>query len=55
MEVQPKDPSKKHFYVSLVKSGIRIGAGIALIRGQIIAAGILFILAEALGILEEVV
>ena len=55
MEVQPKDPSKGHFYVSLVKSGMRIGAGIALIRGQLITAGALFIVAEILGIVEELV
>lgn len=55
MEIQPKDTSKGHFYVSLVKSGFRIGAGIALIRGQLITAGALFILAEVLGIVEELV
>lgn len=55
MEVQPKDPSKGHFYVSLVKSGLRIGAGIALVRGQLITAGVLFIVAEILGIVEELV
>lgn len=55
MEVQPKDTSKGHFYVSLVKSGFRIGAGIALVRGQLITAGVLLILAEVLGIVEELV
>jgi hypothetical protein len=55
MEVQPKDPSKGHFYVSLVKSGFRIGAGIALIRGELVTAGALLIFAEMLGIVEEMV
>jgi len=54
-EVQPKDPSKGHFYVSLVKSGFRIGAGIALVRGHLVTAGALLIFAELLGILEELV
>ena len=30
-----KDPGQFHFYVSLVKSAIRIGAGIALIMGSL--------------------
>jgi hypothetical protein len=55
MEIQPKDTSKGHFYVSLVKSGFRMGAGIALIRGELVTAGALLIIAEALGILEEMV
>jgi hypothetical protein len=55
MEVQPKDTSKGHFYVSLVKSGFRIGAGITLIYGLLVPAGALFILAEVLGIVEELV
>lgn len=55
MEIQPKDPSKGHFYVSIAKSGIRIGAGVALIRGHLITAGALLIFAEILGIIEEIV
>ena len=55
IEVQPKDPSKKHFYVSLVKSIIRIGAGGCLIQGNLFAAGALLIFAELLGIVEELV
>lgn len=42
-----------HFYISLIKSGFRFGAGFALIFGKLPAAGALFILAEVLGILEE--
>ena len=55
IDIQPKDTSRGHFYVSLVKSGLRIGAGIALLRGQLITAGALFIAAEILGIVEELV
>lgn len=55
MNIQPKDTSKGHFYVSLAKSGLRIGAGIALLKGDFWFAGVLFIAAEALGILEELV
>lgn len=56
MEVQPKDPSKGHFYVSLVKSATRIAAGISLIWPQsIVLAGVFLIAAEILGIVEELV
>lgn len=55
MEIQPKDPSRGHFYVSLAKSGLRIGAGLTLVQGLIVPAGILFIVAEVLGIVEELV
>ena len=55
IEVQPKDTSKGHFYVSLVKSFIRIAAGGALISGFIVYAGVLLIAAEVLGIVEELV
>ena len=54
-EVQPKDTSKGHFYVSLVKSVLRIGAGTSLIMMGLPEAGWLLIVAEALGILEELV
>ena len=55
MEIQPKDPSKGHFYVSLVKSGLRIIAGTALIYGFILEAGCFLIAAEILGVVEELV
>ena len=64
MEIQPKDTSPGHFYVSLVKSFVRIAAGVAFITAwtepaaleQFIAAGgFLLIVAEALGIAEELV
>lgn len=55
IEIQPKDPSKGHFYISLVKSFIRIAAGVALCIYGLPIVGGLFIAAEALGILEELV
>ena len=42
-----------HFWVSMVKSGVRIGAGIGLCLGLIVEAGMLLILVEILGIIEE--
>jgi hypothetical protein len=55
VEVQPKDTSKGHFYVSLAKSVIRIGAGGCLIQGNLLFAGGFLIFAEILGIVEELV
>ena len=71
--MEPLDPSKKHFYVSLVKSIVRLVAGGLLFwAGYILwiannytdifiadsglmmmGSGIAFILAEVLGIIEE--
>ena len=51
---EPKDPSKKHFYISLIKSATRIaGCVVALFTGSIVwlASGLL--VAELLGIAEE--
>ncbi len=42
-----------HFYISLVKSGIRFGAGGVLFMGQLEAVGVLIILGEILRIVEE--
>lgn len=58
---EPVDVSKKHFYISLVKSAVRIGAGAAFVSVlftpvgvmPIVAGGVLLIAAEILGILEE--
>ena len=55
INIQPKDTSKGHFYVSIVKSAVRIAAGAALIMGSFAVCGWLIILAEILGIVEEVV
>lgn len=56
IDIQPKDTSKGHFYVSLVKSATRIAAGMFLIwPGSLVLAGALLIAAEVLGIVEELV
>jgi hypothetical protein len=55
IDIQPKDTSKGHFYVSLVKSAVRIVAGGCLITGNLLMAGVCFIIAEVLGIVEELV
>lgn len=55
MEIQPKDTSRGHFYVSVCKSAVRIAAGAALIMGSFAVCGALLILAEILGIVEELV
>ena len=52
--MQPKESkSNRHFTISLIKSAIRIGAGIDLALGSIWYAGILLVIAEVLGIAEE--
>jgi len=50
---EPVDVSKKHFYISLAKSAVRIAAGAVLITGNFVVAGALLIAAEVLGIVEE--
>jgi hypothetical protein len=55
IEIQPRDTSRGHFYISLVKSIVRIGAGGCLIQGNLFFAGFLLIFAEVLGIAEELV
>lgn len=54
-DIQPKDPSKGHFYVSLVKSALRVVAGAMFIQGSMIFGGAFIIAAEVLGVLEELV
>lgn len=46
---------KGHFWVSIVKSGMRILGGVACIQGDIVSLGIFLIMAEVLGIVEEIV
>jgi len=55
MNIQPRDTSNGHFFVSLGKSVIRILAGVSLIYGSILVCGALLIVAEVLGIVEELV
>jgi hypothetical protein len=58
MKIQDKDNRKGHFRVSLVKSGVRILAGVCLcLVDNTLAnmAGVFLIIAEVLGIVEEMV
>lgn len=48
------DPHK-HFTISMYKSALRIGAATSLAFSMFILAGVLFIFAEVLGIIEELV
>ena len=50
---QKESKTNWHFRISIAKSVLRLGAGGALIQNYFIAAGALFILAEILGIIEE--
>lgn len=53
-DMQPKESkSSRHFKISLIKSFLRIIAGGALYSGLLGMAGLLLILAEVLGIMEE--
>ena len=55
INIQPKDTSKGHFYVSLVKSALRVVAGGNLVLGNLFWAGTFLILEEVLGVVEELV
>ena len=67
MMINNTDPGRGHFYVSIVKSLIRIAAGVCLIMvptvwtvqgwesSLVMYAGILLIMAEVLGIVEAIV
>lgn len=47
--------SKWHLYISFIKSGIRIAAGVAaLIAGSLAVLAVGIIAAEILGVLEEI-
>ena len=52
MQVQASK-TKWHFWTSIIKSILRIAAGVALIQSENVLAGGLFIGAEVLGIVEE--
>ena len=63
MMINNTDPGKGHFYVSIVKSVIRMAAGVCIAkfgyhlntRDLLLYAGLLIIGAEVLGIVEEIV
>jgi len=52
--MEPVDPSKKHFYISMVKSAVRIaGCVLTLYTGHVLWLAGGFLVAEFLGIAEE--
>ena len=56
--MQPKDTDPSHMYISFCKSGLRVVAGIFLIlsgRDVVMYGGLLLVVAELLGVLEEIV
>ena len=59
VDIQPKDPSVGHFYISLAKSFVRIAGCVAFLIAQVhplVSAGAgLLLFAEILGIFEELV
>lgn len=52
-KISRQDEDTFHFRVSLAKSVLRIVAGLSLVLGSLGFAGVAFILAEVLGIVEE--
>jgi hypothetical protein len=51
---EKESKTNTHFWISLVKSFFRICAGVALADGYLLYAGGLLIIAEGLGIAEEI-
>ena len=54
VDYRQPDPLK-HKYISFIKSAFRIVAGMSLVYGAVWYAGILLIIAEFLGVVEELV
>jgi hypothetical protein len=53
--MEPKESkSNSHFWISMVKSGLRFGACFTLFQGDVKSAAVLLGLAEVLGIAEEI-
>jgi hypothetical protein len=49
-----KDPGKKHFYFSMMKSGFRIAGCVGFIAGLSVGVFVMaFLVAEVIGIIEE--
>ena len=54
LNVQPKDPSKRHFYISMVKSAVRlVGCLVAAGTSSVVLFALFFAIAEFIGIAEE--
>lgn len=51
-----KDPGKGHFYVSLIKSGVRlVGCLVTAYTGSVVTLAVFFAVAEFIGVAEELV
>lgn len=53
--IATKDPGKGHFWISMVKSAVRIVGAIFLMTGNLLIGGACFLAAEILGVAEELV
>lgn len=51
---EKESKSNSHFWISIIKSGIRFGACFSLFHGDLKIAAVLFGLAEVLGVAEEI-
>jgi len=51
---QKESKSNKHFRISMVKSAVRIAAYTMLAFGHLWMAGLVLIIAEGLGVVEEI-
>lgn len=50
-----QNSSLTHYNVSMAKSALRVLAGVSLVFSSLIIAGLLLIVAELLGVVEEIV
>lgn len=61
MSIQPRDVDPSHMYISFVKSGVRVVCGLMMmaagwgVHPMLMYAGLALIIAEVLGVLEEIV
>ena len=51
---QKESKTNSHFWISIIKSGVRFGACYFLFNGDFESSALLFTFAEALGIAEEI-
>jgi len=55
MQFLARDPGRRHFVVSILKSGVRIlGCVLGIALQSISVMAVLFLVAEVLGIVEEI-
>ena len=53
-KMQPKESkSNKHFWISMIKSGLRLFGCWYLMLGDLVATAVVFAVAEILGVVEE--